>query len=75
MPAIRAIAAVELHRTPADLVQYVGERAAALSAAPAVDQWLPVTRFIGERAVEHCRDVSRDERRPEPAGLECGADV
>jgi hypothetical protein len=75
VPAIGAIAAVKLHRAPADLDQYMREGTAALSAAPAVDQRLPVTRFIGERAVQHCRDVSRDERRPEPASLEGGADV
>ena len=38
---ICAIAAFELDRAPADLVQHVRERAAALSAAPAVDERAP----------------------------------
>src|ERR1700730_2326258 len=73
--AISPIAAVELHGAPADLVQDMGERTAALSAAPAVDQRLPLTRFIGERSVQHCRDVSCDQRATESAGLEGGADI
>src|ERR1022692_1579726 len=75
MPAIRSVAAVELHRTPADLVQDVGERAAALSAAPAIDQRFPVARLVGERTVEHRGDVSCHERRAQPARLECGTGV
>src|SRR5215831_16231529 len=48
MPSIRAIAAFELHGLPADLVQHQGQRAAALPAAPAVDQRTPLARALDE---------------------------
>ena len=73
--AIRAVAAVELHRAPADLVQHVRQRAAALAAAPAVHERRPVARLVGERGLEHrarcCARPARRRRawrrRPTPA--------
>ena len=38
------------------------ERAAALAAAPAVDERRPVARLVGEWALEHRGDVARDQR-------------
>jgi hypothetical protein len=55
--------AVELHRAPADLAQHVGERAAALAAAPAVDERRPVARLCGEWTLQHRRDVACDQCR------------
>ncbi len=67
MAAIRAIAAVELHRAPADLVEHVRQRATALAAAPAIHQRAPVARLVGERVLDHARDVARDHRGAQPA--------
>ena len=67
---VRSIAAFELHCAPADFVQHVGERTAALSAAPAVHEGPPFARPRGESGVEHGRDVARDDRGAELAGRE-----
>src|SRR6185369_727018 len=70
MAAVRAVTAVELYGPPSDLVQHMRDRAAALSAAPAIDQRLPFARLLGEYGLQHFRDVARDQRRTEPARLE-----
>ncbi len=59
------VAAGEPRRAPADFAQDVGERTAALTAAPAVDQWCPVARLVRERAFEHRGDVARNDRGAE----------
>ena len=63
MAPVGLVAAVELDRGPADLGQHVRHRAAAVAAAPAVDQRLPVARLVGERGFHVLRDVARHQRR------------
>ena len=60
---VGAIAAVELGRVPADLRQDVRHGAAALAAAPAVDQRAPVPAVRGEGFLDVARDVFRHQRR------------
>ena len=66
VPAVRAIAAVELRRAPADFAQHVDERAAPLSAAPAIDERLPFPRLVACMSFDDARDIARDQ---------CGTDL
>ena len=50
---------------PADLAQHVAHGAAALAAAPAVDERLPVARPVEEARLDVLGDVARDQRRAE----------
>ena len=61
MGAIGLVAAVELDCGPADFGQDVGQRAAAVAAAPAIDQRLPVARLVGKLRLQVARDVVRDQ--------------
>src|SRR4029453_7287273 len=70
VPAPRSIASFELDGAPSDLVQKVNERAAALAAAPAIDDRRPAARLARDRTFEHRRDVARDDRRPRTLGGE-----
>src|SRR6185437_8215434 len=62
VPAIRAIAAVELRCAKADFAEHVHERAAALSAAPAVDERRPLARLVAHVGFDDARDVAGDDR-------------
>ena len=59
------IAALELHRTPADFVQHLRERPTALAASPAVHQRAPLARQLRECGFEHRGDVARNDRGAE----------
>jgi len=72
VPAIRTIAAVELHRAKPDLAKHVRERAAALAAAPAVDERGPFARLVAHVRFDDARDVARDDRRARLARVEGG---
>ena len=61
------IAALELHRTPADFVQHLRERPTALAASPAVHQRAPLARQLRECGFEHRGDVARNDRGAELA--------
>ena len=67
---VGAISAFELHGAPADFVENLGQCAAALPAAPAIDERLPLARALGEGRLQHRRDVARDQRRATLARLE-----
>ena len=58
-----AVAAFEHVDAKADLVEHGRERAAALAAAPAVDERRPFARLVEHVALDVRRDVARDERR------------
>src|SRR5690242_13361361 len=68
--AIGAIAAVELRRAPADFAQDMDERAAALSAAPAIDDGLPLPWLVECVIFDDVGDAMRDERCPHLARVE-----
>src|SRR5262245_60353270 len=68
--AIGLVSAFELYRTPADFLQHVRERAAALAATPAVHERRPFSRLVAAVGLEDSRDVARDQRRPEALGGE-----
>ena len=57
------VATFQLSRIPSDFTQNVGERAAALTAAPAVHQWAPRARLILQFRLEMARDIGGHERR------------
>src|SRR6185436_15755278 len=67
---VRAIAAFERARIPADLAQDVRHRAGALAAAPAIDEWPPSLIVLPERHFYMTRDVLRDQRGAELLRLE-----
>src|SRR5579864_9023086 len=62
MPAVRAITAVELRGAKADLTEHVHQRAAALAAAPAIDERRPFPRLVAHVGFDDARDVARDDR-------------
>ncbi len=62
MPAIFFIAAIQLDCGPAYLSQYVGHCAAAVAAAPAVNQWFPVARLVQKIRIDVLADIARDQR-------------
>ncbi len=72
MVAEGLVAAFELAGVPAHHAQPGGERAAALAAAPAVDQRAPVLGLVLQRGEHVARDVGGDQRAAEAAGVEGG---
>ena len=66
------VAAVELRGVPADLMQHVGECAAAAAAAPAIDERAPAARAVVETLAQMPRDVGADQRGAGLLGLERG---
>ena len=70
LSSIRAITAFELPRLPAYASQDVGQRTAAIAAAPAVNQRLPVFRLRFELRLQMMRDVARDVGGTAPTRLE-----
>ena len=68
VPAVSLVPALELHGAPADLLQHVRERAAALAAAPAIDERRPLARLVAAMRLEDARDVARDDRGAVPLG-------
>src|SRR6185437_1027521 len=70
VPAPRTVAAFELGGAKADLAQHVHERAAALAAAPAIDERRPFRRTIANMGLDDVRDVAGDECGTELARFE-----
>ena len=68
--AVGAIPAVELYRAPANFIEDLRQRPAALAAPPAIDQRPPVSTAVAERGFQHCGDIARNQCRPAPAGRE-----
>jgi len=68
--AVGPITASQLCRLPADTGEDVRHGAAAVAAAPAVDERAPVTRLVGEGAFQMVRDVARHQRCTAPPRLE-----
>jgi hypothetical protein len=66
------VAAVELAGLPADGAEDGGHRAAAVAAAPAVDQRLPVPRLAEKAFAQMAADVLGDQRGADLPGLERG---
>jgi len=64
------VAAIDQRHPEADLVQDQGQRAAALAAAPAIHQRLPVAGLAEHVALDVRGDVFGDQRRAELFGLE-----
>jgi hypothetical protein len=64
------VAALQAMRIPADFAQDVAEGAAALAAAPAIDQRPPGLRLVQKVALDVVGDVARDQRRTELLRLE-----
>jgi hypothetical protein len=67
---VLAVAAGEHPRAKADLVEHERERAAALAAAPAVDEGRPVLALAGHLALEVARDVGGHQCGAALAGIE-----
>ena len=72
LPAIRAVAAIELRDAPAYLVHDVRERTAAAAAAPAVHQRPPRARPACEAILEMAGDIRAHERRADFLRFERG---
>ena len=68
------VAAVDQRHPKADLVQDERQRAAALAAAPAVDERLPVARLVQHLALDVRCDVVGHQRRAQLFGLK-GVDL
>ena len=66
-----AVAAFEDVDAKADLLEHRRERAAALAAAPAVDERRPLARLVQHVALDVGGDVARDQRRAALLRLEC----
>src|SRR5215211_3642919 len=52
MTSIRAITTVKLPRAPADFGQHMDQCTTALTAAPAIDEGHPVSRFVARVRVD-----------------------
>src|SRR5216117_1481144 len=68
--SVSPVAALEGFCVPADLAQDVRHRARALAAAPAVDERAPTAVLAAEQRLDVPRDVLRQQRGAELAGIE-----
>jgi len=68
--AIGLVSALDDLHAPADLRKNLGHRAAAATAAPAIDERIPVARHGCEACFEVVRDVARDQCRTQFARFE-----
>ena len=66
----RLVAAIEQRDLEPDLVENQGQRAAALAAAPAIQQWLPFLRLAEYVALDMRGNILGHQRRAELFGLE-----
>ena len=68
--AVGLVAAFQRAGVPADLMQHVRHGAAALAAAPAIDQRAPAARLVEKARLDVPGDVARNQRRPDLLGGE-----